>query len=275
MKSPFKRNLHILLAIFLMIFCVSLSACTSAPYTGRSQLIMMDVNEEKALGATYSQEILKKSSLVTGTPQSRMVQRVGQRIAAAAEQPDPNVPEPIEFNWKFHTLKDDEVNAFCLPGGSVFVNTGILKVVKNDDELAAIIGHEVAHALARHGAERMSQTSLASLFQSVGSLAVGVATQSSGASEVFSTAYGAGVQYGVLLPFSRAHESEADYIGLILATKAGYNPAAAIDFWQRMASMNKNATIEEWQSTHPSDETRITELKKILPEMEKYRPRKK
>lgn len=275
MNIPLKKNMRVSLIACLIVFCLGVFACARAPYTGRSQLMIMDVDEEKALGAAYSKEILKKSAVVTGTSQSRMVDRVGKRIAAAAEQPDPEVPEPIEFKWEFHTVKDNEVNAFCLPGGSVFVNTGILNVVKSDDELAAIIGHEVAHALVRHGAERMSQESLSSLFQSVGALAVGVATQSDGASELFSSAYGAGMQYGVLLPFSRTHESEADYIGLILATKAGYDPAAAVTFWQRMASMNKNAEIAEWQSTHPSDETRIAELKKLLPEMEKYRPKKK
>lgn len=274
MNGVLKKCVRILPGLCLAMLCLGLFSCAKAPYTGRSQLMIMDVDEEKALGAAYSKEILNKSAVVTGTPQSRMVERVGKRIAAAAEQPDKDVPEPIEFKWEFHTVKDNEVNAFCLPGGSVFVNTGILNIVKSDDELAAIIGHEVAHALVRHGAERMSQQSLSSLFQSVGALAVGIATQSNGASELFSSAYGTGVQYGVLLPFSRTHESEADYIGLILATKAGYEPAAAVTFWQRMAAMNKDSKIAEWQSTHPSDETRIAELKKLLPEMEKYRPKK-
>ena len=275
MNIPLHNTARILPALCLLIMCLGAFACVRAPYTGRSQLIMMDADEEKALGAAYSKEILQKSSVVTGTSQSRMVERVGKRIAAAAEQPDPEVPKPMEFKWEFHTIKDDEVNAFCLPGGSIFVNTGILNFVQSDDELAAIIGHEVAHALVRHGAERMSQESLSSLLQSVGSLAVGVATQSSGAADLFSSAYGTGMQYGVLLPYSRTHESEADYIGLILAAKAGYDPKAAITFWQRMAAMNKNSKVAEWQSTHPSDETRIAELKKILPEMERYRTGKK
>ena len=275
MNIPLHNTARALPALCLLIMCLGAFACVRAPYTGRSQLIMMDADEEKALGAAYSKEILQKSSVVTGTSQSRMVERVGKRIAAAAEQPDPEVPKPMEFKWEFHTIKDDEVNAFCLPGGSIFVNTGILNFVQSDDELAAIIGHEVAHALVRHGAERMSQESLSSLLQSVGSLAVGVATQSSGAADLFSSAYGTGMQYGVLLPYSRTHESEADYIGLILAAKAGYDPKAAITFWQRMAAMNKNSKVAEWQSTHPSDETRIAELKKILPEMERYRTGKK
>ncbi len=243
----------VFVAFILLLACMG---CAKAPYTNRSQMILMSSQEELALGMQASQQVLSESKEEKGTPAAAMTNRVGLRIAAAADEPDPNLPDRAKFDWEFHTLSSDTPNAFCLPGGKIFVYTGLLQYATTDAELAAVMGHEVGHAIARHGAERTSQSQTAGLVGSVGSAVLG---------PVFNAAYGLGVNYGILMPYGRMQESEADYIGLILMAKAGYDPNAALSFWQKMAQAG-GSKPPEWMSTHPSDASRIAEIQKQLPE---------
>ena len=243
----------ILFALFAVYYV--LSHQETVPVTGRTQLVDLSPQQEAALGLQSYKTILAQSELVTSGPELERVRRIGQRIAA--------VSGAENFDWEFNLIKSDQVNAFCLPGGKVAVYTGILPVAKNENGLAAILGHEIAHAIARHGAERISHQKLAQF----GSMAVGMAV-----SEMdFETrravmgALGVGTQFGVLLPFSRKHESEADYIGLLYLAKACFDPAEAPLLWERMAKANSAAQME-LLSTHPAPETRIAQLKQWLPE---------
>ena len=247
------------LFLLLVLACFIFAGCAKAPYTGRSQLIMMSADEEVALGAQASQKILSEEKTETGTQRSARVERIGKRIAAVAERP--------EFKWEFHTIPSDILNAFCLPGGKVFVYTALIDLTKGDDnELAAVMGHEIAHAVARHGAERASQNQMAGLGQVVTQAAVTIATGSSAMGEVSGSGYGALAQLGFLLPYSRTHETEADKIGIILAAKAGYDPRAAVTFWEKMAAANKGKEPAAILSTHPLNAQRIADLEKEMPE---------
>jgi len=196
-----------------------------------------------------------------------MIQRVGKRIAAVADRPD--------YRWEFTLIQDDKmVNAFALPGGKVAVYTGILPVAESEAGLAAVMSHEVAHAIARHGGERMTTGLLAQMGMTALNVGLAVKGEDPETIRAFNTAYGLGAQFGVLLPFSRNQESEADHIGLILMARAGYDPKEALGFWQRMAE-TKKAAAPEWLTTHPGDATRIRQLRALLPEAEKEyrRPR--
>lgn len=255
MKSarPFRWLLPVLAAF---------AACQSVPYTKRSQLVLVSAGEEAALGDSAYKDALSKAKLSSDTGATAMVRRVGERIAVAADKPD--------FKWEFNLIDDPKtVNAWCLPGGKVAVYSGILPVTQDEDGLAVVMGHEIAHALARHGSERMSQGLLAQL----GGVALGVAMASKPAEtqQLAQQAYGAGATVGVLLPYSRAQESEADHIGLILMAKAGYEPGAAVPFWRRMAqaSGGKDST-PEFLRTHPADDKRIAEIERNLPEARGY-----
>lgn len=255
--------------LFLVI-CLALTAlsCASAPYTGRSQLILMSESEEVRQGLEYSQKILSEEKIEEGTARARRVERIGRDIAAVADKPG--------YDWLFKVIVSDDVNAFCLPGGKVFVYTGILGVVgDNDAELAAIIGHEVAHALARHGAERSSQSGLATLGVTAASVVIGVATDSDAAAGAALAGGSVAAQLGLLLPYSRLQESESDHIGVILAAKAGYDPRAAISLWEKMAELSKGQEPLSILSTHPVNSQRIADLQKLMPEvMQYYSPKK-
>lgn len=250
-----------------VLMLLLLSSCTNAPYTGRSQLIMMSESEEMQLGLDASQEILKTEHIETGTRRAARVERIGWDIAAVAERPD--------FDWQFHTIISEQVNAFCLPGGRVFVYTGILELVgDDDDELAAIMGHEIAHALARHGAERSSQNALSNIGLGAATVAVGVYTDSAAAAAAAQLGGSVAAQLGILLPYSRLHESEADHIGLILMARAGYNPEGSIRLWEKMGKMSEGKEPLGILSTHPLSSERQQALRKLLPEaMEYYKPK--
>ncbi len=230
------------------------------PYTNRQQFNIISDSEEYAMGLQAYQETVSKAKLSSDAQATEMVVRIGKRIAAAAEKPD--------FDWQFKLIDDPKsVNAFCLPGGRVAVYTGILPITKDEEGLAVVMSHEVAHALAHHGAERMSQGALVNLGGAA--LQIGMAKKDPAIQQQVLSAFGLGANVGVLLPFSRSHESEADHIGLILMAKAGYDPRAAVPFWERMKAQGGQKP-PEFLSTHPSDDTRIQKIREELPEALKY-----
>lgn len=239
------------------------SGCQNVPLTGRSQLQMVSESQERRMGLTSFKEILEKEKLSSDPVINERVTRIGQRIAAATGRSD--------YQWEFKVIDSDKtINAFCLPGGKVAVYTGLLPVAEDDAGLAAVIGHEVAHAIARHGGERLSQEMLVAGL----TVATVVATRESKNRDLYAGLLGAGAAVGFLLPYSRLHENEADRMGLIYMAKAGYDPHAAVDLWRRMAVVSKEKSKPpEFLSTHPADETRIREIQKWLPEaMSYYRP---
>lgn len=252
----------------LLGLCMLTSGCETNPYTGRSQLLMTSVAEEMQMGAqAYSQ--VKNDPKVRQSQDPREVEpvkRVTSRIIEAAKR-SKYAEMAKQFQWEVTVIKDDKtMNAFALPGGKIAVYTGIFPVAKTEAGLAAVLGHEVTHALARHGAERMSQGELTNAALQV----IGAAAGASGMNPVLSqgamAALGAGAQVGVLLPFSRSHESEADYIGILLAADAGYDPRESVHLWERMEQLSGGGGPSEFLSTHPGHETRIAQLKKWMPE---------
>lgn len=216
-------------------------------------------------------QFLEQADLSDDEEAVRTVKRVGHRIADAVERYFGRRDEGErlkEYDWEFHLVDDDQVNAWAMPGGKVVVYSGILPVAESEAGLAVIMGHEVAHAIARHGNERMSQALLAQF----GSLALSQAMQDQPAQtqQLWMMAYGFGAQVGLLLPYSRLHEREADHLGLIFMAMAGYDPRVAVDFWQRMAEKKGGKAPPEFLSTHPADDTRIANIKEVLPEAMKY-----
>lgn len=250
----------------LCMACLMLIAgCAKAPYTGRNQLIIISQQQELALGHQAARDVLQKEKRDTTSPRAQSVERVGSRIAAVSGRND--------FTWEFHTIINDETpNAFCLPGGKVFVYTGLFDYAQNDDQLAAVIGHEVGHAIARHGAERVSTAMAAQTGAAVGMIAISGSDMSPASRQLTMAAMGLGVNVGVILPFSRGQEYEADRIGLILMAKAGYDPRAALNFWQAFAQQ-PGKKPPEFLSTHPASENRIQSIRALIPEaMQYYRP---
>ncbi len=226
-----------------------LAGCEAAPVTGRSQLILFPASQDAELGLQAYQQILAKSKVSKDATLNERVQRVGRRIAAVSGHP--------EFDWQFTLLENDQPNAFALPGGKVGVNTGLFKVAENDAQLAAVIAHEVAHATARHGAERMSQGVLAE----TGLAVLGATTNKASYVQLAAAA----ATLGVILPYSRTQESEADHIGLLYMAKAGYDPRAAVDLWRNFERLGGRRP-PEFLSTHPGQRTRIKRLEALMPE---------
>lgn len=255
----------------LFIALLLLSSCGSVPITGRKQVLLVSDQEVLSSSLTQYSEYMKSAPVSTNTNGKNMVTRVGKKIAAATEQylkANGLSAELSNFSWEFNLVKDNQVNAFCMPGGKIVVYEGLLKLVSSDDELAVVLGHEVAHAVAKHSNERMSQQLMTQYGAQI--LTQALSNKSAAIQKAGSTIYGLGAQYGLTLPFSRKHESEADYMGLIFMTMAGYDPNVAITFWQKM-SASGGAKVPEFMSTHPSDATRISDIQKILPELNKYR----
>jgi predicted Zn-dependent protease len=252
-----------------------LAACETAPVTGRSQVMLVGESEERQMGLQAYREVLSKEQLSEDTQTNELVQKVGRRISAAAERPPGDLWRAPHFRWEFKTVDKNELNAFCLPGGKVVVYSGILPITRTEAGLAVVVAHEVAHALARHGAERMSDQ----MVTQVGATAASVALSATvtGRSRTYlpamMAALGAGATVGYILPMSRAQESEADRIGLILMALAGYDPREAVTVWERMRAANAGQRKAEWLSTHPADTTRIADIRHWLPEaMKYYRP---
>jgi len=248
-----------LLLLFVGIL-VGTGGCSSNPYTDRSQFLLISEDAEVQMGEQSYAQVLNDPNVRISTNPAEVnpVQRVAKRIIVAAKK-SKYAERAKSFNWEVKVIKDDRTkNAWALPGGKIAFYTGIFPEAKNENGLAAIMGHEVVHALARHGAERMSQQSTAQLGLSVVSIALGMGPVGS---QLASQAVG----IGVLLPFSRAHESEADYIGLLLAAEAGYDPRESVRLWQRMAQSSQGAP-PEFLSTHPANETRISDLQQWMPE---------
>ncbi len=240
-----------------------LSACASAPVTGRSQLLLVPEEQEVSLGLQSYREVLSKEKISQDPQINALVKRVGQRIAQAARRPD--------YDWEFTVIDNDKTaNAFALPGGKVAVYTGILPYTRDESGLAFVLAHEVGHAIARHGGERMSEMLLLQLGQQ--GLNLAIAKKSPAAIQAINLGYGLVSTVGVVLPFSRTHEYEADHIGIILMAKAGYDPREAPRFFERMLA-HKSAAPPAFLSTHPADEDRIRRLRGLIPEaLTYYRP---
>lgn len=256
---------RVVFLILLIALTLLLAACATAPYTGRRQLMLTSEGRENTLGYQAFSQIRQQYKVSQDPKLNDLANRVGRRIADAANRPD--------YRWEFVVFEDDTPNAFCLPGGKVGIFTGILKYTQDEPGLAVVISHEVAHALVRHAGERMSQSMLAQL----GSLGLGIAMarQSPYAAQAAQQAYGLGTTVGVLLPYSRKQELEADEVGLILMAKAGYDPEAAVGFWQRMVAGKKGGSkLPPFLSTHPTDRRRIEDIQRIIPKIKEqyYRP---
>lgn len=251
----------ILAGIAIVLFII---ACKTNPFTGKKTIAL--VSNDQLFPTSFSQynQFLSENKVVTGTADANMVKTVGQRIAVAAERwLNANGYEGYlnDYKWEYNLVKDEAVNAWCMPGGKIVVYTGILPITQTETGLAAVMGHEVAHALANHGQQRMS----AGLLQQVGAVAGNVAINDPQKRDLFNQAYGVGSTVGVMLPFSRNHETEADQIGLYLMAVAGYNPDEAADLWRRMKAQSGGQAPPEFLSTHPSNDTRIKNLEKWAP----------
>jgi predicted Zn-dependent protease len=246
-------------------------ACTVVPLTGRKQLSLLPESDVISMSLTSYSDFLKTNPVSTDKTNSAMVNEVGTNISNAVVKyfADNNMSDRLTgYQWEYKLVKNDTTpNAWCMPGGKVVVYSGLLPYTKDKTGLAVVMSHEIAHAVARHGNERMSQELLAQY----GSVALSeiIKQKPAETQTIYNTAYGLGSQYGVLLPFSRQHELEADKLGLIFMAMAGYDPNMAIPFWERMSAANSSAPLE-FMSTHPSDATRINKIKAALPEALKY-----
>ncbi|MDR2760052.1 MAG: M48 family metallopeptidase [Spirochaetaceae bacterium] len=249
-------------AFILLIF----SGCITNPLTGKSTMAL--VNNDELFASSFQQydEFIKENTVISGTAQARLVEQVGTRIRQAAEKwlaAEGQGEYLSDYQWEYKLIQEDTVNAWCMPGGKIVVYTGILPITQTEAGLATVMGHEVAHALLNHGQQRMS----AGVLQEVGAAGVSLATgeKSSQTQQLAMTAYGAGSQLFGILPFSRSHENEADHIGLILMTIAGYDPEESVPFWERMSAQS-GGNSPEFLSTHPSDSRRIGNLQGWIPE---------
>lgn len=245
----------VLLALFLSLFIYS---CAKVPITGRNQIILVSQKHEQQLGLVAFQEVVRNEKISYNPSYNAAVGRVVSRVARVSNRPD--------FEWEYKVIDDGKINAFALPGGKIGVYTGILKIAETEAGLATIISHEVAHAVARHGGERLST----GLLVQIGAVGLDILLQgmqvNSNITYGIMQAYGIGVGVGLVLPFSRKQESEADRIGLIYMARAGYDPREAINFWQRMINFKGQDKTPEFLSTHPYPETRIMNLQKYIPE---------
>ena len=268
---PTKREIRWKLLVYSGLL-LTVAACATVPISGRSQLNLLPSQQLMAMSLQSYEDFLAEHKLSHDAQKTAMVKRVGGRIQKAVEQylARNGQSRLLEgYNWQYNLVEDETANAWCMPGGKVVVFTGILPLTGDETGLAVVMGHEIAHAIANHGNERMSH----GLATQLGGMAVSTALRekSQQTRELFMTAYGLGAQVGFMLPYSRLHESEADHLGLIFMALAGYAPETAVPFWQRMAALKGNKKPPELLSTHPADQTRIDRIKALLPEAMAYR----
>jgi len=265
MKASLKSKLVVLSGLLLL-----LAGCSEVEITGRKQFNIVPDSTMNSMSFQSYGEFVSTHKLSTNAEQTQMVKRIGGRIQNAVEQycTNNNIKDRLAgYEWDFNLVEDPNVNAWCMPGGKVVVYTGILPVAQGETGLAVVMGHEIAHAFAKHGAERMSQ----GLLVQMGGMALSTAMKDRPelTKNLFMQSYGIGTNLGVL-KYSRTHENEADHLGLVFMAMAGYNPEEAIVFWQRMSAQKTGAQPPEFLSTHPADQTRIQNLKNLLPDAMKY-----
>ncbi|MDR1041151.1 MAG: M48 family metallopeptidase [Deltaproteobacteria bacterium] len=264
--TPFKTLLS---AISLFLAAAVLAGCAQVAGTGRSQLRLVSDAELNQQAVAAYRETLSESKLSSNRKDTAMVKKVGQRIAQAAQEfmdYEGRLSELDGYNWEFNLIESDDINAWCMPGGKVAFYTGIIPVCRDETGVAVVMGHEVAHALAHHGAERVSQQMAAQLGGNILGTVLGSSNVSGTTAQMIMVGYGLGAQYGVLMPFSRTQEAEADRIGLSLMAIAGYNPEEAVAFWGRMADATGNVSNSDFFSTHPSNPARIKGIQEFIPE---------
>jgi predicted Zn-dependent protease len=269
--DAFRRSAGAILPALLLAFALS---CSSVPVTGRKQLSIIPSSQMLSMSYAQYSEFLKSNTLSTNQAQVQLVRTTGNRIKSAVEtyMTRNGYGERLGgYAWEFNLVESKDVNAWCMPGGKVVVYSGILPLTRDETGLAVVMGHEIAHAIAEHGGERMSQQ----LLTQFGGAALSevLKNKPQETQNLWLGVFGAGAQLGVLLPYSRTHESEADHLGLIFMAMAGYDPSAAVQFWERMAAGKGGQSPPEFLSTHPSDATRIAQIKAHLPEaMKSYAP---
>lgn len=257
----------------LFLLAATFVACSKNPITGRNQAHLVSEQELQSMASQQYQQFLSQNHVVSSSADrdAEMVKRVGQRVANAVtkyfnQQGQGKVLEG--YKWEYNLVQNNEANAWCMPGGKIVVYTGLLPITQNEAALAMVLGHEISHAVLQHGNERMSQELIA---QGLGTgLSVALANKPEATQQIFAQAFGVGAQVGVLLPFSRKQELEADRYGMIFGAMAGYNPREAIALWQRMEKQAGSSAPPEFLSTHPSSGNRIDQLQKYLPEALKY-----
>jgi predicted Zn-dependent protease len=259
---------HFAVIIVVILFIFS---CSTVPLTGRKQLSLIPDTEMYSMSYQQYDQFIKENKLSQDAQKTKLVKDVGKHIQGAVEQfmnQNDLGSRLLDYRWEFNLVESEEVNAWCMPGGKVVVYTGILAITQNEAGLAVVMGHEIAHAIAEHGNERMSQGLLAQMGAVALSAALDEKPEQTKA--LWMAAYGVGAQFGALLPFSRQQESEADHLGLIFMAMAGYDPNEAVNFWQRMSAGKGGQAPPEFMSTHPSDQTRINNLKKLIPDAMTY-----
>ena len=258
--------------LVVMAFFTAVISCSKNAITGRNQLALLSENELRSMAAQEYRQFLGQNRVVSASSSrdAEMVRRVGQRLTTAITSYYKNkgLGQELEgYAWEYNLVDATDVNAWAMPGGKIVVYTGLLPVTQNEAALAVVLGHEITHALAKHGNERMSQTMVAQGIQVAGGI---LTAGNERVSSIFNNVYGPTAQIGVLLPNSRKQELEADRFGLIFTAMAGYNPREAIPLWERMAAMSNGNRPPEFLSTHPAEETRIKRLQELMPEALKY-----
>lgn len=264
-----KKSINQLLAAAAA--CLVLAACATVPLTGRHQISLVPNDTILATSLTQYDDFLKTHTLSNNAAETAMVKRVGARIAVAVKDylnENGMSDRADEFNWEFNLVEDNAANAWCMPGGKVVVYTGILPITGTEDGLAVVMAHEIGHAVARHGNERMSQGLMAQLGGTA--LSTALNTKSETTRQLWMSAYGLSTQLGFLLPYSRVHESEADRLGLMFMAMAGYDPHEAVAFWTRMLKSKDGKGPPEFLSTHPSDARRISDIQTLIPQAMRY-----